>query len=232
MPELVADNVVLRRDGTLVLNQFALRIDQVGPTALIGPNGAGKSLALRVLHGLVRADAGQVLLDGARLDRVGRRRQAMVFQRPVLLRRSVQGNIAFALRAAGQSRDRVGAWLEVAGLTEKARQSALSLSGGEAQRLAIARALATEPDVLFLDEPTSALDPAATSRVEALITGAAARGVQVILISHDLGQVRRIAQHVVMMHKGAVVEEGPVTQMLDAPQHADTAAFVAGELLL
>ncbi len=232
MARLVADAVALTRIGKRVLDGFSLRLDTPGPTCLIGPNGAGKSLALRVLHGLVPVDAGQVHLDDKPLTRTERLRQAMVFQKPVLLRRSTEANIAFALRASGQPPTEAARWLEVAGLSHLATQPARSLSGGEAQRLALVRALATAPEILFLDEPTSALDPAATARIETLIMDAAAGGIQVVMVSHDLWQVRRLAQRVVMMHKGRVIEDGPASDVLDTPREQETRAFLAGELLL
>lgn len=217
-----AENIVLQRDGVRVLNAASIRFS-AGITVLIGPNGAGKSLLLRVLHGLIVPDAGTF---GDVPER-----QAMVFQKPVMLRRSVLRNVEFA-RALGQGGPTAHAWLDQAGLGDKAQMPARQLSGGEAQLLAVIRALATGPQLLFLDEPTSHLDPAATARIEALITQAAASGVQVVLVSHDLGQVRRLAQDVAFMHKGKVLEQGLAEDVLSAPTSREAAQFIKGELVL
>ena len=215
-------NITLHRDGARVLDAASIQLN-AGITVLIGPNGAGKSLLLRVLHGLITPDSGT--LDSAP------ERQAMVFQKPVMLRRSVLRNVEFARRLAKDGPD-AQAWLQRAGLADKAAMPARSLSGGEAQLLAVIRALATGPQLLFLDEPTSHLDPAATARIEALIAQAAQAGVQVMMVSHDLGQVRRLAQDVAFMHKGKVLEQGVAADVLNSPQTAEAAQFIAGELVL
>lgn len=229
-------DVSLRRNGQTVLDLPRLTLEAVGVTAILGPNGAGKSLLLRLLHGLIAPDYGQIRMDGAPLDRATRARQAMVFQRPVLLRRSVAGNLDFVLRRQGVARAarpaRIQALLEEAGLGDKARQYARALSGGEAQRLAIQRAMATQPDVLFLDEPTASLDPAATQAAERLIRGAAASGCRVILVTHDLGQARRLADEAVLLHKGRVLEQAPAAAFFEQPQTRAGQHFVAGALLL
>ncbi|MFC3117904.1 ATP-binding cassette domain-containing protein [Jhaorihella thermophila] len=169
---LEIEGLRVRADGGTLLDVPRLVLGGPGPTVILGPNGAGKSLLLRCLHGLIRPDRGAIRQDGVPLDAAIRQRQAMVFQRPVLLRRTVAANLDYVLRrrglGRGDRRARIGALLAEGGLARKARQSARSLSG-EAQRLAILRALAIEPEVLFLDEPTSALDPAATQAIETLV---------------------------------------------------------------
>lgn len=201
-----------------------LTLSARGPTMILGPNGAGKSLLLRLLHGLIRPTAGQIDTAASR--------QAMVFQRPILLRRTVAANIRYALRAAGQPRDRGAALLTQAGLGAKARQPARSLSGGEQQRLAIVRALATAPEVLFLDEPTSSLDPAATQTIEALISTADGAGTKVIMVTHDPAQARRLGAEVVFLHHGRVQEHTPADQFFSAPQSPAARAYLAGGLIL
>ncbi|SDC95137.1 ATP-binding cassette domain-containing protein [Ruegeria marina] len=212
-----------------------LRLGGPGPTVILGPNGAGKSLLLRCLHGLIRADAGQVRQDGIPLDGRQRMRQAMVFQRPVLLRRSVAANLDFVLRRQGLPRavrrERIAELLETGGLSGRERQWARSLSGGEAQRLAILRALATEPDVLFLDEPTSALDPGATQAIEALVKQASAKGVRIVMVTHDIGQARRLARDVVVMIGGRIAEHGDALHVFDNATHGTVRRFLAGDLI-
>ena len=233
-PRLEAEGLRIVRDGAVLLQVGRLVLEGPGPTLILGPNGAGKSLLLRCLHGLIRADAGQVRQDGAVLDARARQRQAMVFQKPVLLRRSVAANLAFVLRALPRRarRERVMALLEQGGLASKARQPARSLSGGEAQRLAILRALATGPRVLFLDEPTSSLDPAATQAIEALILSAAAQGVRIVMVTHDIGQARRLGHDIVLMQGGGVAEHALADAFFDAPQTQAARRYLAGALVL
>ncbi len=202
----------------------------------MGPNGAGKSLTLRLLHGLLEPSAGRVLWGGRPADPAVRRRQAMVFQRPVLLRRSAAGNIGHALRSrrlsAQQRASRSEQVLELAGLLPLARSPARRLSGGEQQRLALARALSLGPEVLFLDEPTAHLDPASTLAIEHLIERAHAAGTKIVLVTHDLGQARRLAHEVVFLHQGRVLEQSPTERFFAAPASAEAQAFLGGRLVL
>jgi tungstate transport system ATP-binding protein len=201
---------------------------------VLGPNGAGKSLLLRLCHGLIRPTAGRIrwaCADPARL----RRQQAFVFQRPVLLRRSASANIAYALAVAGvpyaERRRRAVAALEQVGLAPLAERPARVLSGGEQQRLALARAWALAPKVLFLDEPTANLDPAATRAIEAVIAAMAEAGVKIVMTTHDLGQARRHADEIVFLHKGRLIERADAARFFACPGTPEARAFVAGELL-
>ncbi|TMV08971.1 ATP-binding cassette domain-containing protein [Ruegeria sediminis] len=229
-------DIRIGRNGGTLLNVPHLMLDGPGPTLILGPNGAGKSLLLRCLHGLIAPDVGQVLQDGMPLGARQKAQQAMVFQQPVLLRRSVAGNLDFVLRRQGLNRTarraRIETLLQEGGLTAKARQSARSLSGGEAQRLAILRALATGPEILFLDEPTSALDPAATQTIERMVLHASAQGVRIVMVTHDIGQARRLAADVVMMQGGRVVEHGPASEVLDTPRSQAAQLYLAGGLII
>ena len=243
MRDLVSDmtnrlhvrDVQIRRNGKALLDVAGLVLDGPGPTLLLGPNGAGKSLLLRCLHGLIVPDQGRVMQDDTPLNADHLSRQAMVFQQPVLLRRSVSANLDFVLKRQGLARAarkaRIVELLAEGGLEDKARQSARSLSGGEAQRLAILRALAVNPETLFLDEPTSALDPSATQMIERMILRASSRGVRIVMVTHDIGQARRLAADIVMMQGGHVVEHGPAKQVLDAPQSEASRRYLAGGLV-
>lgn len=223
-------------DAAPLLNVPYLLLDGPGPTLILGHNGAGKSLLLRCLHGLIAPDAGRVSLGGQALGRAQRDRQAMVFQHPVLLRRTVAANLDFVLRRRGLARAarraEIARLLAEGGLSDKARQAARSLSGGEAQRLAILRALATEPDILFLDEPTSALDPAATLAIETLIRRAAGRGTRIVMVTHDIGQARRLGADIVLMHRGRVAEHALAPAFFAAPATVEARQFLAGDLVL
>lgn len=224
-------NLCLDLGGRRILKGVDLDLEACGCTAILGPNGAGKSQLLRVLHGLVPPTSGRVDWNGKSPAEVTAR-QAMVFQRPVLLRRSVAANLDFVLRARGLPPDRRDALLDHVGLAHKARQPARLLSGGEAQRLALARALATGPEVLFLDEPTASLDPASVNRIEQIVRQAVAQGTRVLFVTHDIGQARRIADEVVFLHDGRVLERAPVTRFFPRPQTAAARAHVSGGLVI
>ena len=202
-------------------------------TVIIGPNGAGKSLLLRLCHGLIAPTAGRVrwaVPDGRRL----RRAQAMVFQRPVLLRRSVRANVDHALAVHGVPRAerpaRVAAALDEAGLSPLARSPARVLSGGEQQRLALARAWALRPQVLFLDEPSAHLDPTATRAVEAMLADFVAVGTKLVVTTHDLGQARRLGDEILFLQGGRVLERAATGDFFAGPKSAQAAAFVEGRL--
>jgi tungstate transport system ATP-binding protein len=201
-------------------------------SVIMGPNGAGKSLTLRLCHGLLQPTAGRI--DWAAAPGEGRR-HAMVFQRPVMLRRSARANLIHALSLAGiearQRAPRAAAALDRFGLAGLADRPARLLSGGEQQRLAIARAWSLRPQVLFLDEPTSSLDPAATRAIEEMIAAIHAEGVKIVMTTHDMGQARRVADDVLFLHHGRLLEHTPAAQFFEQPLTEDARAFVRGELL-
>ena len=202
-------------------------------TVILGPNGAGKSLLLKLCHGLLRPTSGTVSYGGPELLD-GRRRHAMVFQRPMTLRRSVVANVTYGLALAGVSRrgrhDLAMASLERVGLAALADRPARVLSGGEQQRLALARAWALRPELLFLDEPTANLDPSATQAIEAAIQAIHAAGTKIVLVTHNLGQAHRLGDDVIFMASGRVVERGPMTTFLQSPASPEAAQFIRGEL--
>jgi tungstate transport system ATP-binding protein len=228
---LTVDGLGFKADGKPLLDGVGFTLPKGGVTAMIGPNGAGKSLTLRLCHGLLQPSAGAV--RWRREPRDGRAlRHAMVFQRPVMLRRSALANIAHALAAAGlvapgMARDA----LDRFGLGDLADRPARLLSGGEQQRLAIARAWALGPELLFMDEPTSHLDPGATRQIEEVVTGLAAEGMTILMTTHDLGQARRLAGRVLFMHRGRLVEDAPAESFFTTPATQEARAFIAGDLL-
>jgi len=219
-----------------VIDGIDLTINSRRISAIMGPNGAGKSVLLRLMHGLITPTKGEILWAGRRMDRPITRRQAMVFQRPVLLRRSVAANVSHALGLRGVVREkraiRVDEALKLAGLQGHASTPARVLSGGEQQRLCLARALSLEPDVLFLDEPTSSLDPASTLAIERLLLDAQRRGIKVILVTHDVGQARRLAHDVIFMHHGRVIEYQDAERFFATPRSEGARAFLSGGLVL
>ncbi|GGH37449.1 tungstate transport system ATP-binding protein [Cribrihabitans marinus] len=232
MPLRVRD-LTLQMRGQPLLDIPALDLDCAGTTVIMGANGAGKSLLLRLLHGLIAPSSGTIAWGGAAMSPAIARRQALVFQKPVLLRRSVAANLDFVLRArrAGTAEAR-DALLARVGLTHKASQPARLLSGGEQQRLALARALATRPDILFLDEPTASLDPAAVQSFEGIVSDIADEGTSVIFVTHDVGQARRMAREVVFLHQGRITEHSAAPRFFAAPQSRAARAYLAGQLPL
>ena len=205
-----------------------------GPrTLILGPNGAGKSVLIRLCHGLLRPTTGRVRWANPELHGEPRR-QAMVFQRPVLLRRSVLGNLTFALAIAGVVRAdrkmRARAALDRVGLAAYAERPARVLSGGEQQRLVLARAWMLRPEILFLDEPTANLDPSATREIEAIIQSIHDCGTKVVMITHSLGQAQRLADEIVFVDRGRIAERSGVDRFFRAPATAEAAAFLQGEL--
>ena len=203
---------------------------RVAPTVLIGPNGAGKTTLLRAAMGLIPVSRGRITWGGR--DNARAERLAILFQRPVMLRRSTAGNVRYALAAAGvpraarnATRGRVARF----GRPRRTRsRPARRLSGGEQQRLALARALARDPAVLFLDEPTASLDPAATKAIEDIVRAVTARGVKVVMSTHDLGQAKRLAGDVVLLHRGRLIESGPACRIFRPSAHAGSADTDSG----
>lgn len=224
---LALESVSVVAQGTRVLDNVSIEFPRRSLIVVLGANGAGKSTLLRVCHGLIAPTSGTV-----RWSRPVR--QAMVFQRPVLLRRSALANVEYGLSIAGGSkrdrRRRSMAALERVGLAAIADRSARVLSGGEQQRIALARAWALEPEVLFLDEPTASLDPAAASDVEKIIRAIHAGGTEVIMTTHNLGLARRLGDRAVFLDRGRLVETVPIERFFSDPQSAEARAYLAAEL--
>lgn len=223
-----------QRHGQALLEGISFDLTAGPASVVLGPNGAGKSLLLRICHGLLEPSHGSVSWRGPAAGRA-KLHQAMVFQRPVLLRRSVAANIDYVLRlrnvSAAERIARTEESLELTGLVHLRGRNARVLSGGEQQRLALARAWAVRPEVLFLDEPTASLDPAATRNVEDLIRLFCERGVKVMMTTHDLGQARRLADDILFLHRGRLLERAAVNSFFVSPQSKEAQAFIAGQLL-
>jgi tungstate transport system ATP-binding protein len=229
---LIVRGLGFRVGEVQVLHEVAFKIEKGTRTIVLGPNGAGKSVLLRLLHGLLAPSAGTI--DWAGVDEsTARSAQAMVFQRPVMLRRTVRENVEFALEVGGARDARAGAEaaLDRVGLLPIADRAARLCSGGEQQRVALARAWALRPEVLFLDEPTSSLDPAATRAIEEIIGAMHAQGTTIVMTTHDLGQARRIADRVLFLHYGRMVEDAPAGEFFEKPKSPEAVAFVKGDLL-
>ncbi len=230
---LAVEGLSYEAAGKRLLQDIDLQVMEPGVTVVMGPNGAGKSLLLRLLHGLIEPTAGRIRWGGQAPGDSVRARQAMVFQRAVLLRRSVAANLEFVLRLrGGRQPGRCAQLLEHVGLSALARRPARKLSGGEQQRLALARALAPEPEVLLLDEPTSSLDPASVAAIEAIVHEASRGGTKVVFVTHDVGQAKRLAAEVVFLDRGRLAEHTPAAQFFERPASGQARAYLAGHLIL
>ena len=211
-----------------VIKPLSLELAAGPSTIILGANGAGKSVLMRLMHGLLEPSSGKVRWQGGE----PRRNQAMVFQRPVMLRRSALANVVYALEVHGvrDAGKLAREALKEVGLAHVAHRPARILSGGEQQRLALARAWALHPEVLFLDEPTANLDPGATREIEALIRAFDAAGTKIVMSTHNLGQARRLGDEVLFIHQGRLVERAPVDRFFKQPASPEAAAFIKGEL--
>lgn len=231
---LKADALGYRVGDRHLLRDVTLSLDGQSRTIVMGPNGAGKSLLLRLLHGLIAPTCGEVTWNGAAADDAIRRSQAFVFQSPVLLRRTASGNVAFVLShlPTAERLARTAEVLEQAGLAHIADTPARKLSGGEQQRLSIARAIALRPSVLFLDEPTASLDPANVAAVETMVNDAHRAGIKVIMITHDIGQAKRLADEIVFLNAGRMTERSNAADFFANPKSEAARAYLEGRLLI
>ncbi len=230
---LVLEHVTLLAGARRIIDDVSLTLDAGPRTVIVGPNGAGKSVLLRLCHGLLQPSHGEVKWHAGEIAGAPRR-QAMVFQRPVMLRRSAFGNVDYVLRMSGmlarERRERTLEALQRVGLRALAESPARVLSGGEQQRLALARAWVLQPEVLFLDEPTASLDPGATQAIEAIIQAMHAEGAKIVMVTHNLGQARRMGDEILFMHAGRITERAPSDRFFVHPASTEAAQFIAGEL--
>jgi tungstate transport system ATP-binding protein len=232
-PLLTLEGAGVRFGATVALRDVNLVLRRGDRLALVGANGSGKTTLLRLLHGLLAPAAGRRTQH--RLVPEGRAPvAAMLFQRPFLLSLSVRANVTLALWLRGVARAdralRCAAALERVGLGALAARRARDLSGGQQQRLALARAWALAPDILFLDEPTASLDPGAKREVEALIDAFGRDGTTLVMTTHNLGQAKRLATRVAYLEGGRVVVERPVDRFFNDALPPEAAAFLKGEL--
>jgi tungstate transport system ATP-binding protein len=227
------DHVTFAAGGRRIIDDLSVAIDAGPRTVIVGPNGAGKSVLLRLCHGLLAPTSGSIVWNA--VEPAGApRRQAMVFQRPVLLRRTALANVSHALGIAGvPARIRSGRAREAlskVGLERHAAHPARVLSGGEQQRLALARAWSLQPEIIFLDEPTASLDPGATHEVENVILAMVAAGTKIVLVTHNFGQARRMGDEILFLHQGRIAERASAQTFFKHPQSVAAARFLEGEL--
>jgi len=230
---LILEDVSFAAGGRAIIDRVSCTFTAGPRTLILGPNGSGKSVLMRLCHGLLTPTSGRIVWRGSR-DDLRPRAQAMVFQRPVMLRRAAFANVTYGLALAGVGKadrdERAREVLDAVGLGRVANRPARVLSGGEQQKLALARAWALEPEVLFLDEPTANLDPAATREVERIVDQIHESGTKIVMTTHNLGQARRLADEILFMSGGRLADHAPVERFFAQPSTAEAAAFIKGEL--
>ncbi len=223
--------VEARRGGTRLVGPVDLVIGVDGTTVVIGPNGSGKTSLLRLMHGLERAATGTIRWAAQDAEA----RQAYVFQTPITMRRTVLENIAYPLRVRGvrrvAAREQAAMWADSVGLGLMLERQATVLSGGEKQKLALARALVRRPEILYLDEPCTNLDGRATREIEQILTTARAAGTRLVLATHDMGQARRFATEVLFMLDGRLHELSRGVAPLDELKTTEARAFLKGDIV-
>jgi len=230
---------VCKRYGTFTaLNGVSMQVAKGEVVCLIGPSGSGKSTLLRCTNGLETIDGGEIRLDGERLPRAEtgmrqvRQRMGMVFQSFELFpHRTALANVMMGPQTVlrlpkEEARNRAETLLDKVGLADKAASRPANLSGGQQQRVAIARALAMEPEVMLFDEPTSALDPETIGEVLNVMKRLADEGMTMVVVTHEMSFARRVAHRVVVFERGAIVEQGPPSQIFEYPQTERTREFL------
>ena len=216
-----------------IISSTNIEITSKGITVIMGPNGSGKTVFLKLLHGLILPTSGSIHFKKKPLDKNIRRLQAMVFQSPTLLRRTVLSNMLFVDSLDGKLEfERCKKILELLGLNQLLDQPAKLLSLGEKQRLALARALVLRPHILFLDEPTANLDPASIYLIEQLVKNASLSGVKVIFITHDIAQAKRISDDLIFMNNGRVLEHTISKDFFKNPNSSEAKAYLDGKIVL
>ncbi len=228
MLPLEIKDVALTVNETHILRNINLQLTDNGITIVMGHNGAGKSILLRCMHGLLEPTEGKIQWNGDTASDVEtRKKQAMVFQKPLMLNRSAAANIEYVLKLRDKPKSLVMKYLQSANLDSKSNQPAKSLSGGEQQRLAIARAIACDPEAIFFDEPTANLDPDATLQIESQIISASQQSIKVIMVTHDIAQARRLADDVVFLNKGTITEHCSADKFFTRPESAEAGNYLS-----
>lgn len=223
-------NVSFAINGIELLKDINLTLNKGAFTAVLGPNGAGKSLFLRLCHGLLTPTTGHLHWG----QEQGRPAQTMVFQKPIMLRRTALENIMYALHnyPRAERTQRAQKALQWAGLGDLSGRMATVLSGGQQQRLAIARAWALKPEILFLDEPTASLDPDACDYVEAHVKAMHDSGVQILMSTHNLAQARRLAEEIIYIQNGKIMAHQPVQEFFAQPACEQAHQFIKREVAI
>lgn len=235
---LKIENLTRKYDGKKVLDIEHLVIEQGDITAVIGSNGSGKSTLLNIIGGLDQQTSGEVTyIEGGTVKSAPKREMTLVFQNPYLIKTTVEKNIAYPLKLRGWSEEKIEERIDELtrelGLDKLRKRKTWQLSGGEAQKVALARALSFRPSLLLLDEPTANIDPTTTGEIERMLDKInQEEGTTIVIVTHNLPQARRVCSRLVFLNKGELIEEGDCREILKNPSNSLTRQFIEGELLV
>ena len=230
---LITENLVVKFEGKHILGPINLKIDKGDIAVILGPNGSGKTSLLRALHGILKPKEGTVRWSCLETESI--RKQMFVFQTPIMLRRSVFENLTYPLLLRKISKEQANyqaaRWLDRIDLRTSMQVPATRLSGGEKQKLALARALITEPEMLFLDEPCASLDGKTTYEIESLLQSCVANGTTIMMSTHDIGQAKRLAKNIYFLNKGILESIQPAKTFFIKPLSRNASKFIAGDIV-
>ena len=230
---LITENLVVKFEGKHILGPIDLKIDKGDIAVILGPNGSGKTSLLKALHGILKPKEGTVRWSCLKTESI--RKQMFVFQTPIMLRRSVFENLTYPLLLRKISKEQVNyqaaRWLDRIDLRTSMQVPATRLSGGEKQKLALARALITEPEMLFLDEPCASLDGKTTYEIESLLQSCVANGTTIMMSTHDIGQAKRLAKNIYFLNKGILESIQPAKTFFIKPLSRNASKFIAGDIV-
>jgi len=230
---LIAENLVVEFKGQRILGPIGLKLVKGDIAVILGPNGSGKTTLLKSLHGIIKIKNGGVSWSCPKSESMAK--QMFVFQNPVMLRRSVFENLTYPLTLCKTPKAEINRladeWLSRISLKEVIHVAATRLSGGEKQKLALARALITKPEMLFLDEPTASLDGKTTLEIEKLLQNSAENGTTIMMSTHDIGQAKRLAKNILFLNKGKLESTQPAQIFFREPISNNARKFIAGEIV-
>ena len=230
---LITENLVVKFEGKHILGPIDLKIDKGDIAVILGPNGSGKTSLLKALHGILKPKEGTVRWSCLKTESI--RKQMFVFQTPIMLRRSVFENLTYPLLLRKISKEQANyqaaRWLDRIDLRTSMQVPATRLSGGEKQKLALARALITEPEMLFLDEPCASLDGKTTYEIESLLQSCVANGTTIMMSTHDIGQAKRLAKNIYFLNKGTLESIQPAKTFFIKPLSQNASKFIAGDIV-
>ena len=230
---LIAENLVVEFQGKHILGPINLQIDKGDIAVILGPNGSGKTSLLKALHGILKLKMGTLKWSCLKTESIGK--QMFVFQTPIMLRRSVFENLTYPLLLRKISKEQANyqaaRWLDRIDLRTSMQVPATRLSGGEKQKLALARALITEPEMLFLDEPCASLDGKTTYEIESLLQSCVANGTTIMMSTHDIGQAKRLAKNIYFLNKGILESIQPAKTFFIKPLSRNASKFIAGDIV-
>ena len=230
---LITENLVVKFEGKHILGPIDLKIDKGDIAVILGPNGSGKTSLLKALHGILKPKEGTIRWSCLKTESI--RKQMFVFQTPIMLRRSVFENLTYPLLLRKISKEQANyqaaRWLDRIDLRTSMQVPTTRLSGGEKQKLALARALITEPEMLFLDEPCASLDGKTTYEIESLLQSCVANGTTIMMSTHDIGQAKRLAKNIYFLNKGILESIQPAKTFFIKPLSRNASKFIAGDIV-